>query len=136
MKKRIQIVGLTLTVLLLAVAGAQMATRRGQAEPGYLRLSSLLGMSTDQFREARRAGKGIEEIAAEQGISKAELDQKLTAQRQERVKERYAAGEITKEQLDDCLENLGRGAGGSCRGEARGQRGQGRGTGRCFANRK
>ena len=142
MKKSIfWITVLTVGMLVVSIAGAQRAPRRGgNMEPGYLDLSSILKMSPDEFRDARRSGKTIAEIAKEKGLTEEQLKERVVAQRKLQVEQLLKDGKITQEQADYCFENMGKrmpGSGGQGqRGnkQGRGCRGGGQGRGRGFAN--
>lgn len=69
-------------------------------------LSNTLGIDAAQLRAERQAGKSLADIAAEHGIDKSTLVDKVTAERKKLLEDRVAAGQITQEQANYCLENM------------------------------
>ncbi|MGI9859761.1 DUF2680 domain-containing protein [Moorella naiadis] len=69
-------------------------------------LSNTLGIDVTQLRAERQAGKSLADIAAEHGVDKSQLVAKVTAARKQLLEDRVAAGQITQEQANYCLENM------------------------------
>ncbi|BCV21068.1 DUF2680 domain-containing protein [Moorella sp. Hama-1] len=69
-------------------------------------LSNTLGIDVAQLRAERQAGKSLADIAAEHGVDKSQLVDKVTAERKQLLEDRVAAGQITQEQANYCLENM------------------------------
>ncbi|QGP93095.1 hypothetical protein MGLY_24920 [Neomoorella glycerini] len=100
----------------------------GRAQGGMLGiLSKILGLDLADLRAERQAGKSIAGIAAEHGISKDQLVDTITAERQKLLDEKVAAGQITPEQASYCLENMKERIGQNLERTTVGPNGQGRG---------
>lgn len=69
-------------------------------------VADLLGMTQEQIREQRQAGKSLVQIAATNNISEETLVNAITADRQEVFQKRLTAGTITQAQADQCLEQM------------------------------
>lgn len=82
--------------------GLKMGFRGGMLSS----LSELLGIDLDTLRAERQAGKSIADIAAEKGIDKESLVDAIKAERQQMIEEKVAAGQMTREQADFCLQNM------------------------------
>lgn len=72
--------------------------------------ANLLGISVDEVKNAWASGKSLQELATEKGITQAQLQEKLQAQRDQRTKDKLAAlvsqGVITQSQADARLSFL------------------------------
>ncbi|MBC7324162.1 MAG: hypothetical protein H5T99_02460 [Moorella sp. (in: Bacteria)] len=87
--------------------GAGLGLGLGRSQGGMISvLSNLLGVDLAELRAERLAGKSLADIAAEYGIDKDELVDKVTAERQKLLEEKVAAGQITREQADYCLDYM------------------------------
>lgn len=69
-------------------------------------ITELLGISATELCEARQSGKSLAELAAEKGIEKETVVDTLIVARRQSLQELVAAGKITQEQADACLENM------------------------------
>jgi len=119
--------------------GLRMGFRGGMLDA----VSKLLGMDVADIRAERRAGKSLAAIAGEKGVDEDTLVQALMSGRQQVLNEKVAAGQITQEQANYCLENMeqrikqniertsvgpnGQGRGGKGGAENGADRGMGRG---------
>jgi hypothetical protein len=98
--------------------------------PGGEAVAEILGMTTDELREALQAGTTLAELAEQQGVAIDALVDAMLAGMEERLAERVADGTITQEQADERLAEAtervtahvnGEG-GGMGRGPGRGER--------------
>jgi len=63
-------------------------------------VANLLGMTPDELRAERRAGRSLADIAAGRGVDQGALVQTLTAREQTRLADAVAKGRLTQEQAD------------------------------------
>ncbi len=84
--------------------------RKANKEAHKQELADLLGLEVDDLKEAKEAGKTLEELAEEQGVDLAAFReqkfQERKANRLEKIAERVAAGDITQEQADERIEKM------------------------------
>ena len=99
-------------------------------ETMFQKKAEILGISVDEFKAGWAEGKTLKDIAEEQGITQEQLQERMRAEREERMRERINIlvenGVITQEQADQRLsfmqerfENMGSGE-GPCRCGGRG----------------
>jgi hypothetical protein len=69
-------------------------------------VASLLGMTEEQIREQRQAGKSLMQIASEKGISEDALIKAILTEREAALQERVKTGTLTQEQANLMLENM------------------------------
>jgi hypothetical protein len=90
------------------VAATLATTLRGPGPgrghgPGMLRpeaVAGILGITVEELRSAREAGKTLTQIAAAEGISKADLIDKLVAAAKAELAAAVKAGRLTQAQAD------------------------------------
>ncbi len=68
-------------------------------------LAGSLGLTTDELDQALADGKTLEALAAEKGINKEQLAEKMYAAMKDAVDQQVAAGSISREQADRMLES-------------------------------
>ncbi|MDN5344800.1 MAG: hypothetical protein PWQ18_912 [Clostridia bacterium] len=108
--------------------GAGLGLGLGRSMGGMItNLSNMLGVDVTELRVERQAGKSLADIAAEHGIDKSELVEKVTAERQKLLEEKVAAGQITREQANYCQENMKQRVEQNLERTTLGPNGQGRG---------
>lgn len=79
----------------------------GKGSIGKVKIwADALSMTEEEFREARRSGKTIAEIAKEKGIEQSDLVEKVITVRAERLKELVNEGKFTQEEADQMLERM------------------------------
>ncbi len=82
----------------------EIATRQ---QTMFDKQASLLGISVDKVKDAWAAGKTLQELAAENGITEAQLQEKLVAERTAAMKAQIQAlvdqGIVTQAQADQRL---------------------------------
>ena len=102
--------------------------RGGRRGPGIdaEALADVLGVTTDDLRQAKQDGVSLAELAEQQGVAVDDVVDVLTAPLVERLDEKVAAGDITQEQADEKLAEVEERIES---GEAPGRRGFGRGSG-------
>ncbi|MEJ8306389.1 hypothetical protein [Saccharibacillus sacchari] len=64
-------------------------------------VASLLGLTADQLKTRQEAGESLEAIATAQGVDKQKVIDLLVSDRETKLKEELAAGEITQAQYDE-----------------------------------
>ncbi|CAM4162968.1 hypothetical protein [Saccharibacillus endophyticus] len=64
-------------------------------------VASLLGLTSDQLKTRQEAGESLEAIATAQGVDKQKLIDLLVSDRETKLKEELAAGDITQAQYDE-----------------------------------
>lgn len=64
-------------------------------------VASLLGLTSDQLKTRQEAGESLEAIATAQGVDKQKVIDLLVADRESKLKEELAAGDITQAQYDE-----------------------------------
>ncbi|MCL4531858.1 MAG: hypothetical protein M1582_01465 [Actinobacteria bacterium] len=69
-------------------------------------ISTLLGMSADQIRAERLAGKSLAQIAADKGVSKDALVNAMVQSHQSILDARVKAGTLTQAQADAALATM------------------------------
>ena len=69
-------------------------------------IAQALEMTPQELAQAIRSGQTIEEVAAEQGLSMADLAETLYAAAESRIAEALAKGKITQAQADRMLQTL------------------------------
>ncbi|MCG2767042.1 MAG: hypothetical protein ABIK79_16615 [Chloroflexota bacterium] len=69
-------------------------------------ISELLGLTPEEIRAEREAGKSLPEIAAEQGFSEEDLNEAFVNARAEALQEAVESGSITQEQADRMMERM------------------------------
>lgn len=74
--------------------------------PGLDTISSVLDLTVAELREAREAGLTLAELAEQQGVELELLIDALVADAEERLSERVAAGDLTREQADERLDRI------------------------------
>ncbi len=80
--------------------------RRG-ARLGAIEVLEGLGVSADDIQAGREAGQTIAEIAADAGVSEADLVDALVAEATEQVEAKVEEGRIDAERADEITSNLG-----------------------------
>lgn len=124
MKKRLMSITGVVLIALLAVAGSGLA-RRGPGRLGggmgmavCLDVPEALGLTIDEYINARREGKSIAELAKAQGLTLDDLKEKLLEKQRAFLAGEAAAGrisearaaytlEVMEERLDLCLQDGG-----------------------------
>ena len=82
---------------------------RGPGGPGRVApetVAKILGMTVDELRTAEQSGKTLTQIAAAQGISKADLVSKLVAAAKTQLAADVKAGRLSQAQADEISSNL------------------------------
>lgn len=69
-------------------------------------VADFLGLSEEEFVAARQSGKSVVDIAAEKGITKQELTDKVIEERTAVLNQLVAEEKITQEQANLCIENM------------------------------
>lgn len=69
-------------------------------------LTDALGITADELRESLSAGDTLADVAAAQGVSVDALTDMLVAEKEAKVAEKVAAGDITQEQADEKLAQI------------------------------
>jgi hypothetical protein len=111
-----------------ATYGAGLGLGLGRSMGGMITsLSDMLGIDVADLRAERQAGKSLADIAAANGVDKDQLVEKATTARQQLLEEKVAAGQITQEQADYCLENMQKRVEQNLERTTVGPNGQGRG---------
>ena len=67
---------------------------------------AILGLTQTQLHDLRLEGKSLAQIAADKGISRDSLIQKLTEARKAELAKAVAAGQLTQEQADAMLQRM------------------------------
>ena len=102
--------------------------RRGGRGPGRgidaEAVAEVLGVTTDELRQAKQDGVSLADLAEQQGVPIDDVVDVLVAPLAERLDEKVAAGDITQEEADEKLAEVEERIES---GEAPGRRGPGRG---------
>ena len=99
------VLGLALGSVSLAYANPEGADAQGKA--GFLSvITDLLGLTEDEFREAKQEGRSLPSIAEEAGVPSEELVDEMHSRQMERLQGLYEEGLITEEQLEWADESL------------------------------
>lgn len=69
-------------------------------------VEAILGLTETQLHDLRLQGKSLAQIAADEGISRDSLIQKLTEARKAELAKAVAAGQLTQEQADAMLQRM------------------------------
>ena len=86
----------------LAQTSSGPADQRGPGgqRAGLQTLADRLGMTPDQIRAERQAGRSLADIAAARGVDQAALVQTITNAARTRLNQRVADGQLTQQQAD------------------------------------
>lgn len=74
---------------------------RGVRGDGRAAVAEALGLTTDELRDARRAGDSLADIAAAQGVSIDAVVDVIVERAETRLTERVEAGELTQAEADE-----------------------------------
>jgi hypothetical protein len=104
------------TVFAAGPSGGQNTARGAGEESGWggrglgfgpdKAVSELLGMTPEEIREQRQAGKSLVEIAATGNITEEALINAIMADKEEAIRKLLAAGTIAQSQADERLEQM------------------------------
>ncbi|OQA07967.1 MAG: hypothetical protein BWY65_01674 [Firmicutes bacterium ADurb.Bin373] len=84
-------------------------------------MAGIFGMTADELKAEMDAGKKFDEIAADQGLTMEQVQEKMKEARKAKIQQKVADGTITQAQADEMLQRL-----------EQGQKGEGfGGHGRC-----
>ncbi|MFZ5644958.1 MAG: DUF2680 domain-containing protein [Bacillota bacterium] len=70
-------------------------------------LANVLGITADQLKTEFQAGKKIEDIVTEHGMTMEQFNQKMLEHRKEELSKDVSEGKITQEQADQMIEKMG-----------------------------
>ena len=80
--------------------------RPGGPQAGLEDVAGVLGMTAEDLRAAKAQGKTVAEIAAEKGISRDVLVEKIVALRKARIEAMVEEGQISRQQADVLLREM------------------------------
>ncbi|MEL7210171.1 MAG: hypothetical protein AAGK32_18400, partial [Actinomycetota bacterium] len=105
------------------VEGDQDGDREARRAERQQNLADTLGISVEDLMAAKESGQTVAEIAADNGIERADLISSLVEDKQARLDQAVADGELTQEEADEKAAGLEERVTSFVDGEGRGDRG-------------